>query len=75
MEKKAERIESIVNELAIELGLQKSFRVSVAVAGDYFRLEQEGEVIYADSACEELYDADCAEAMFCDYVRELARKE
>lgn len=73
MEKKAERIERVVNDLAIELGLQPVYSVSVAVAGDYFRLEAEGEVIYADSACEELYDADCAEAMFCEYVRELAR--
>lgn len=67
-----ELIDKRVNELAKELGLPAIYKVKMSVDGDYYRLEtNEGDVILADSACEDLYNADSAEAMFCEYIRGL----
>lgn len=41
---------------------------------DYWRLMKDGEVILDDSACEDFYDKETAEAFFEEYLKEYMKR-
>ena len=50
---------------------ENGYSVEQSISG-YWRLMKDGEVIYDDSACEELNeDKETAEALFAEYLKEL----
>lgn len=50
---------------------ENGYSVDQSISG-YWRLMKDGEVIYDDSACEELNeDKETAEAFFAEYLKEL----
>ena len=50
---------------------ENGYSVEQSISG-YWRLMKDGEVIYDDSACEELNeDKETAEAFFAEYIKEL----
>ena len=50
---------------------ENGYSVEQSISG-YWRLMKDGEVIYDDSACEELNeDKETAEAFFAEYLQEL----
>ena len=51
--------------------IENGYSVEQSISG-YWRLMKDGEVIYDDSACEELNeDKETAEAFFAEYLKEL----
>ena len=50
------------------------FTAELAVAGDYYKLTYQGETIWQDSACEDCYDEDGAEAFFTSLLDEAGDK-
>ncbi len=50
------------------------FTAELAVAGDYYKLTYQGETIWQDSACEDCYDEDSAEAFFESILDEAGSK-
>lgn len=51
--------------------IENGYSVEQSISG-YWRLMKDGEVIYDDSACEELNeDKETAEAFFVEYLKEL----
>ena len=54
---------------------ENGYSVEQSISG-YWRLMKDGEVIYEDSACEELNeDKETAEAFFVEYLKELYNNE
>lgn len=50
---------------------ENGYSVEQSISG-YWRLMKDGEVIYDDSACEELNEGkETAEAFFAEYLKEL----
>lgn len=50
------------------------FTAELAVAGDYYKLTYQGETIWQDSAYEDCYDEDSAEAFFESILDEAGEK-
>ena len=44
------------------------------LTGDYYKLTYKGETIYQDSACEDCYDEDSAEAFFNDMIESIGER-